>query len=122
MADTRSGLLATSYTDGSLFVVNMRNPKILLRHSQVTSKRQSIGLNTKPVHDPYTALSWNACRLSEGNIVVILYPVSPQPLIVTRFTNRDTPLSILQIRQDAHIFSAIEFRLDLVAGFWTFGD
>ncbi|KAJ4485744.1 WD40 containing snare-dependent exocytosis protein [Lentinula aciculospora] len=52
------GFFAVTYTDGTLFVVDMRGPAIILRHGIKTKNRHSIGVHMDPDTDPITCLEW----------------------------------------------------------------
>ncbi|TFK41835.1 WD40 containing snare-dependent exocytosis protein [Crucibulum laeve] len=67
------GFLALSYPDGSLFVIDMRVPNIILRPGQVSKthrKKTSVSLSSKGhtnSPDPITSLSWTISSLGKDS-------------------------------------------------------
>jgi hypothetical protein len=64
----REGFLATSYVDGSLFVVDMRQPRVMFR-SGVGGKaknRYSILSHHGGSKNVITALKWTVCPIGSG--------------------------------------------------------
>ncbi|KAI0046614.1 hypothetical protein FA95DRAFT_1582978 [Auriscalpium vulgare] len=60
------GFLAAAYLDGSLSVVNMRGPSIMLHidfESQRQKNKHSILLHKSPTVDPVADLAWTICNL-----------------------------------------------------------
>lgn len=62
--------MAVAYMDGSLFVVDMRGPRIILRreHGETKTRHSAgvrIGRNSELL-DPITALSWTISPINDG--------------------------------------------------------
>lgn len=65
------GFLATAYADGSLFIVDMRGPKIVLHVGHNATKHKHLpvypGKNSSR-SDTVNCLSWTVCGLSKGTL------------------------------------------------------
>ncbi|KAI3622792.1 wd40 containing snare-dependent exocytosis protein [Moniliophthora roreri] len=58
------GLLAASYGDGSLFVVDIRGPGVILRLDGKAKSRHSIGLHLgNPEVDAFVSMLWTVCSI-----------------------------------------------------------
>lgn len=67
-ADSFQGFLAVAYVDGSLYVVDMRGPNIILRHGKSKSRHSMvIGMGSET--DVATCLRWTICPTETGMIV-----------------------------------------------------
>ncbi|KIK70617.1 hypothetical protein GYMLUDRAFT_32661 [Collybiopsis luxurians FD-317 M1] len=59
------GFLAVAYGDGSLYVVDMRAPAIILRHNTKAKSRHSIGIHLGSESDVVTSLEWAICPIAK---------------------------------------------------------
>ncbi|KAL0951628.1 hypothetical protein HGRIS_008309 [Hohenbuehelia grisea] len=83
------GFFAAAYPDGSLIVVDMRGPTVILRHGQnmKAQGRHSIGLHiSRNSIDPIGSLTWTICKLKSDaqlRIRLVAARVSGQAAIFT---------------------------------------
>jgi syntaxin-binding protein 5 len=59
------GFVAAGYADGSLFVVDMRTPHIILRHSEGSNSKTTNRHSSKNA-DPVAAMTWTVATHSTG--------------------------------------------------------
>ncbi|KDQ63133.1 hypothetical protein JAAARDRAFT_119208 [Jaapia argillacea MUCL 33604] len=65
-AASEIGFFATSYEDGSLLVVDMRGPRVILR-SRPPAKKKGLHIHSED-RDPIVHLSWSVCKLDSDPI------------------------------------------------------
>jgi hypothetical protein len=58
--------VAAGYADGSLFVVDMRTPRIILRHSEGSNPKNVVNRRSSKNADPVTAMTWTVATHNTG--------------------------------------------------------